>query len=215
MPDRELRPVGRYEWEQILRRARLDGVVAGSGRIGASGRATRGSMSGSLFKAIALTWASYANDRGQEIWPGDATVAVAAETTLKNATAVRKALLDLGLLQRVRGRQGMRGTEHRLTIPSDLMDRLEVLTPAQHTLAAGRLRNAARGKPGGSGGPPRNPSGPTSSGGPVDPPQLFDPSTVGAPVDPPEPVDNPDLGGPVDPRLGGPVDPHTDHGPHQ
>lgn len=232
MPDREIRPSGRYEWEQIIRRARLGSIIAGSGRLGANGRPTRGGMTGLTFTAICLGWASYADDKGQKIYPGDATVAVDMETSLQNVAAVRKALLDLGLLQLVRGRRGRRGTEYRLTIPSDLQDRLEVPTPAQHTLAADRLREQSRGKRKATDRPE-----PPNSGGPVDHPDDDNPGDVGGPADTPEPVDNPNLGGPVDTpeplsaeapggsggyaqnssggsggsRLGGPVDRSTDH----
>jgi hypothetical protein len=218
MAERELRPVGRYEWEQIVRRARFGGVIGASGKTGADGRPTRGGISGTLFKAIALGWATYADDKGADIYAGDATVAVDLETTIKAVRTVRQALLDLGLLKHVRGRRWDHGEEYRLTLPSDLLDVLDVPTPAQHKLAARALRDAARGKRGGSSGPP-NDDGP------------------GSPADHPEPVENPDLGGPEDtpdepdgeepgwssgpardasgwsagPALGGPADPLTDH----
>lgn len=221
MPDREVRPATQYDWVQIIRRARLGTVIAGSGRIGKNGRPTRGGMSGSKFTGLALAFASYASPDGSHVWPGDATIAVDLETTIKDVAAVRKALLALGLLEHVRHRRGDTGEQYRLTLPSDLDDVLEVLNPAQHKLAAHRLREEARGKPGKPGG----------SGGPPKPP------TPGGPQDHPEPVDNPDSGGPVDhpnepepetpgwstglaevaagwstgPALGGPPDPLTNH----
>lgn len=153
MAERELRPAGRYEWEQILRRARLTGVVTGTGRVGADGRrATRGGVSATTFKAVAFAIASYGNDRGGEIWPGDATIAVDVESSIETVAKVRKTLLALGLLERVGGRRGDRGQEHRLTLPSDLLDSLEVPTPAAHKLAARRLNDALRRKSAGSGG---------------------------------------------------------------
>lgn len=233
MTERELRPAGRYEWEQIIRRARLGSVITGSGRIGANGRPTRGGMTGNTFTGIALGWSSYANDRGQEIWPGDATVAVDMETTIAAVSAVRKALVDLGLLQMVRGRRGRRGDEYRLTIPSDLMDRLEVLSPAQHGLAAGRLRDRSRGRRKNA----ADPADPTLIDVDDDQPDTDETPTVGTPPDPPEPADTRTMGGPPDPpetgsgakaggsggvpentlggsggtRLGGPVARSTDH----
>lgn len=206
MTDRELRPAGRYEWEQILKRARLGALITGSGRVGKNGRQTRGGMTGTTFKAIALGWATWANDRGQEIWPGDATVAICLETTIERVATVRKKLIELGLLQQVRPRRGMRGTEYRLTIPSDLLDVVEVLTPAQLTLAAGRMRDEARGKPGGSGGRPT----PPPSGGPPDHPEPDAETAVGGPADTPQPDADPTLGGPSDTPdqlpMGGPPD---------
>jgi hypothetical protein len=186
--DRELRPSGRYEWEQIVRRARMAGVIPASGKIGANGRRTKGAMSPTTFKAVALTWATYANDKGREVRPGDAAVAVAAETTLDNARKVRRALVKLGLLGKVREATPYHAAEYRLTLPSDLLDSLEVLTPAQATLAAQKLRDAARGCPRGeSGGPSNDPQ----LGGPVDHPTTPDESE-------PEDPDDTQLGGPVD-----------------
>jgi hypothetical protein len=216
--DREIRPAGRYEWEQIIRRARLGALVTGSGRIGRSGKVTRGGMTELTFTAIALCWASYADDKGRDIWAGDATVAVDLGTSIKNVVTVRKKLLELGLLEHVRGRRADRGEEYRLTLSSDLFDLVEVPSPAQHKLAARRLRDEARGKPGGSGGPPE----PEPLGNPVDHPGPVDNSSVGGPVDHPQPTDLVKAGGsggPAEmasggsggPALGGPADPLTDH----
>ena len=202
--EREIRPAGRYEWEQIVRRARFAGVIGSSGRQGKDGKSTKGGMSGTTFTGIALGWASYANDRGQEIWPGDATVAVDLETSIVAVRKVRKTLLALGLLQFVRARTGQRGVEYRLTLPSDLLESLDVLTPGQHKLAANRLRDAARGKPpGGSGGLPSD----CDSGIPVDHPDDSEEPTDGGSNGPPE-IES---GYPGGPALGSPPDPHTDH----
>lgn len=237
MTDRELRPVGYYEWVQIIRRARLGAVIASSGRIGANGRSTRGGMSGTTFTGIALCWASYGNDRGQQIRPGDATVAVDMETTIAAASAVRKALLDIGLLQLVRPRRGRLGAEYRLTMPEDLYDRLEVPSPAQHGLAAGRLRDGSRGRRKTA----ADADGPTllddaddltddttdaddtpTVGGPVEYPKPVEPPTVGTPPDPPKPgsdvasggsggVPEKALGGSGGTSWGGPVARSTVH----
>lgn len=228
--DRELRPVGRYEWEQIIRRARLGPVITGSGRTGKNGRATRGGMSGTTFTGIALGWASYGNDKGREIYPGDATVAIDLETTIAAVRQVRQALVRLGLMEMIRRRHGNRGDEYRLTIPTDLLDALEVLTPAQHKLAANRLREAARGKPReSSDGPSDSPDPGTpvdhpddDSGTPPDHPETDTDRSVGTPPDHPDAAENADpgySGGPPETdsgysggtRLGTPVAPHTDH----
>lgn len=172
-------------------------------------------MSGTTFKAIALGWATYANAEGEEIWAGDAVVAVDLETTIKAVRAVRQTLLDLGLLKHVRGRYKDHGEEYRLTLPTDLLDHLDVPSPAQHKLAAKRLRDEARGKRGWSGGLP-------ALGGPVDSPEPAVSLDSGGPQDHPTNAspDNPGWsGGPAKtgpgwsggPALGGPVDPRTDH----
>ena len=202
--EREVRPVGRYEWEQIVRRARLSAVITSSGRTGKDGRSTKGGVSGTTFTGIALGWATYANDRGQEIWPGDATVAVDLETSIAAVRKVRKALLELGLLQFVRNRTTTRGVEYRLTLPVDLLELLDVLTPAQHKLAASRLRDAARGKPAGlSAGVPSD----GGSGGPAEYPDDSEEPADGGSNGPPEIESGYSAGT----SLGGPPDTHTDH----
>jgi hypothetical protein len=180
--ERELRPAGRHEWEQILGRMRMTGVLGGTDRIGKSGKATRGGMSAMTFKAIASRLAFYGDGDGSRIRPGDATIAVDLETTIDRVALVRKTLLEWGMLQPVRGRAGG-SVEYRLTLPSDILERLEVLTPAQLKLTAIKMRDAKRGKRrppvGGPADTPQEPDGgsagyPTGAnvGGPADPPQA-------------------------------------------
>lgn len=201
--DREIRPAGQYEWQQIIRRARFGGIVKGSGRTGKDGRVTKGGVSGTLFTAVALTFATYADPDGTDVYPGDATIAVDLETTIKAVRTVRQTLVSLGLLQLVRRRTPGHGDEYRLTLSSDLLDAVEVLTPAQHKIIAQRLRDTARGKPGGSGGPPET----AAPGGPVDPPHEPQTDTPGWSGGPPEN----DSGWSGGPAPGGPPDPHTNH----
>ncbi len=140
------RPAGRYEWEQVVRRARLGAVIPA--RKGKTGKTTKGGISGTLFTGIALGWSSYADPDGTRVRPGDATVAVDLETSIAAVRQVRQALLDLGLMEAVGSRRAGHGIEYRLTLPADLGDRVEVLTPDQHRAESNRLRDAARGKPG-------------------------------------------------------------------
>src|SRR4029453_16408802 len=144
-----------------------------------------GGMSRTTCKASAFGWASYANDRGQEIWPGDATVAIALETTIDRVSTVRRKLIEFGLLQFVHPRTGRRGDEYRLTQPEDLSEILDVLNPAQLALAAGRLRDQARGKH--RTGKHPHPHPPTS-GGPADHPEADNDTTVGGPAEYPIPA---------------------------
>lgn len=173
MTDRELRPVGRFEWEQIIMRARLSDLIKGNGR------GTRGGVSGAAFMAVALTWAAHADPDGTNIYPGDATVAVEAEVGLKVAQAVKKAMVDIGLTEKMRSRSRRqhRGDEYRLTLPTDLLDRVEVLTPAALKLAAIAEYEKRRGKRGGSTGPLMEPVGEDVVGGPQDTPQ-HDPAEI-------------------------------------
>jgi len=222
--DRELQPVRRYDWEQIIRRARLGGVIQGSSKVGKNGRPTKGAMSATLVKAIALGFATYANPEGRQIWPGDATLAVDLETSVASVETVRKLLLRLGLFERVRAPRGDHGTEYRLTLPVDLLDEIEVLTPAQHKLAADRLRDGRRGKPnGGSGGSANGSATVYPPGPPVPVDELVD-NAVDE-VAPVVPADTPDVimpgvsAGTTDPpngvsggpRMVYPADTHTDH----
>ena len=208
--DRELRPVSRYEWEQIILRARLGGLIRGNGR-------TRGGVSGTTIKAIALAWASHADPDGGNMYPGDATIAVETETSLKVVKVVKARLLALGLIERVRAgaRRLRRNDVYRLTIPTDLLDQIEVLTPAQVRMAAmaeyerqsGRRRQ-------GSGGPLTR----KGKEGPEDPSQ----GDMRGPEDPKHEV-NPDShegsGGPTNlgyegsggPDVRGPLDRDTNH----
>lgn len=192
-PTRETRPVDRYEWESIILRARLGGLIAGSSKVGVNGRATRGGVSAVAFKAVALVWASHADPDGSNIWPGDATIAVEAEVGIQVAQAVKRKMIDLGLTEKVRARsrRQRRGDEYRLTLPSDLLDVVEVLSPAALQMAAANVYERRRGKRGGSGGSPT----PPGVGSPVDPPQDAAEPPVGDPVDPPHEPDAEACGG--------------------
>lgn len=155
--DRELLPATQYEWYGYIRRIRATGLIAG--RTGADGKATKGAVSPTLFKAIALAFGSYADPEGTNVKPGDATIAADMECAIKTVRAVRNALVDLGLMERVSGRTAGFGEVYRLTCPTDLLDSVEVLSPAQLKLAARSIRESARGK---------------RSGGPVDHPEASD-----------------------------------------
>jgi len=90
---------GTFQWVSVIRRARLGKLIGGSGRVGAkNGRQTRGAVSELAFTAIALCWASYADGDGNGIYAGDAAVAVDLGTTVKAVAAVRKKLIELGLI---------------------------------------------------------------------------------------------------------------------
>jgi DNA-binding transcriptional ArsR family regulator len=103
---------GRYEWERIIRRARL----------------------GAPAKSVALAMATYADSDGSRIYPGVARLAAVTELSERSVRAALKKLRDLGLIERT-FKGGHRGVQavtdvHRLTIPADLFDRVEMLDPA-------------------------------------------------------------------------------------
>ncbi|MDP9792561.1 hypothetical protein J2S43_001073 [Catenuloplanes nepalensis] len=175
MEKRELHAVSRWEWERVVLRARLRGLIPARGK--------RGGVAASTFRGIALVLASHADaDTGGRIWPGDATVAVEAEVGIQVVQAVRRTLVALGLLYRVRARsRGQHeGDEYQLTLPSDLLERLEVLSPATVRTTAAALYAARRG--------PRRPANGTPTSTPP-------PPGVGVPPDPPHPADDGSPGG--------------------
>jgi hypothetical protein len=204
----QVRPVGRFEWEQILRRMRVGGLIAGSGKLGKDGRPTRGGIAAPTFKAIALVLATYGDLAGAEIYPGDAAVAVDVETSLRTVRDVRAELIRLGMLQLVAAPAGRNGSQWRLSLPVLLPPEMVVLNPAQHKVAAKRVRDEARGKRSGSAaGTPQEETPEPDRGGPEDTPETV----RGVPAD--HPTDNPsggsighpksDLGGSVGHPLGG------------
>lgn len=102
------RPVGRYEWEAVLRRLELPKEV----------------------KYVGFVMATYADPNGTRIRPGAAELAAAvgdAESTLRRRVSfLRKAGL---ILQTARGggRNGAgRPTEYRLSLPTDLLEQFEI-----------------------------------------------------------------------------------------
>ena len=145
------------DWLDVVRRARL----------------------GKTVKYVASALATYADADGSRIFPGIARVAVEWElsyNTVKDAYAV---LRDYDLIERVRESTGRgRSDEYRLILGARVMDKVEVLSPAQITVAVERLRDARRGQY-----------------KPVTPPDLRPTGRTAEPVHNPDdsPVDNSDL----------------------
>jgi hypothetical protein len=104
---------GRFEWERIMRRCQMK----------------------PLTKYVGLVLAHYANNDGTNAFP---SVAKLARVTCLSERSVRNALTELralGLIKRVQ-KGGMRGTQaypdvHCLVIPSDLLERFDLLTPGE------------------------------------------------------------------------------------
>lgn len=115
------------DWTDVVRRARLGKVV----------------------KSVALMLATYADfTTGRRIFPGVARLAVDCEISYNTAQSALTALRNVGLIERVRygtRRKGM-ADEYRLILAPDLIERVEVLSPAQVTLAAERMAGGKRGK---------------------------------------------------------------------
>jgi hypothetical protein len=119
-------PVTVREWTDVVRRARL-------------GRTT---------KAVALLLATYADYQdGTRVRPGVARLVVEAELSYN---VVKRAMAELraaGLIVLVRPAQaGLSADEYRLALAESLLDRVEVLTPAQVDLAIRDIREAKQGR---------------------------------------------------------------------
>ncbi|MFF4600132.1 hypothetical protein [Amycolatopsis sp. NPDC001319] len=106
------RPVGRYEWERIVRRAQMPKQV----------------------KYVAFVMATYADADGSRVRPG---LDVLAAVTGEGMSTVRRRIAELrdtygliGLVSRGGGRAGRgKAAEYRLVLPLDLLDRVELLPP--------------------------------------------------------------------------------------
>lgn len=114
MDDVELQPADRFEWERVVRRCVLPIPV----------------------KLVALTLATYANRDGTQVRPGvprlAAVCGVSQATVRRHLDVVR----GLGLVEKVRhggGRDG-KAAVFRLTIPSDLLERAQLLGPDEVSL---------------------------------------------------------------------------------
>lgn len=107
----------RYEWERIVRRVRMPGPT----------------------KAVALTLATYANQDGTSIYPGNERLVAVSCYSDKTVRVGLEWLRSGYLVERVR--EGSRGgrrafaDEYRLTIPSDLLTRHELLPPDESPVA--------------------------------------------------------------------------------
>lgn len=139
----EVHAEDRFTWERIIMRARLDGVISGSGKVSErTGKQTRGGISGPVFKAVALVFAAHADEDGSAVRPGDMRVAILAEVHPRTVKAVREKLVELGLMRQT-GRY--RHTPmYQLTLPSDLTEMVIVLSPTEVVETAKAMRARTR-----------------------------------------------------------------------
>lgn len=110
-PPADRRPIGMFEWLRLVRRLQIPWNV----------------------KSFGVLLASYADPDGTRVRPGVkrlAAVTGLGQTTVKD---LMRELREYGLLEQTRrgGGRGGKGnaSDHRLTIPIDLLDRFEVLSP--------------------------------------------------------------------------------------
>ena len=118
----EYLPVGRFEWERLVRRVRIPADVDGV-KI----------PKPSVMRTVALTLASYANADGSRVRPGLPRLAAVTQLSKSSVSRAVTALRSLGLVERVvcgsaNGRRGW-SDEYRLTVPADLLEVMELLPP--------------------------------------------------------------------------------------
>ncbi|MFE5837227.1 hypothetical protein [Arthrobacter sp. NPDC056493] len=108
-------PIGRFEWERILRRIRV---------------------SVPSVKLVGFAMATYANADGTKIRPGQKRLAAVLGTSEMTVRRGQTELEETGMLELVfkghsqgRGQAGGYASEYRLTIPSDLLERVPLLEP--------------------------------------------------------------------------------------
>jgi hypothetical protein len=110
--DAVLMPIGRFEWERLVRRIVMP----------------------PQHKLVALLLATWADADGSRVRPGLELLAAAIGRSERTAAnALRSLCRDWGLLEQMtrgggRGRSG-RAADYRLTIPTDLLDRHVLLGP--------------------------------------------------------------------------------------
>lgn len=114
---RELQPAGRFEWERIVRRCQIPGPT----------------------KLVALVCSTFANPDGSNVRPGEPRLAAVCGMGASTVRRHLARLLELGLLERLANGGGRRGegwaraARYRLTVPSDLLELVELLDPDDGT----------------------------------------------------------------------------------
>lgn len=110
-------PIGRFEWERILRRIRV---------------------SVPSVKLVGFAMATYANADGTKIRPGQKRLAAVLGTSEMTVRRGQGELEAIGMLDMVfkghsqgRGQAGGYASEYRLTVPTDLLERVQMLDPEE------------------------------------------------------------------------------------
>jgi hypothetical protein len=110
-------PIGRFEWERILRRVQV---------------------SVPSVKLVGFAMATYGNADGTKIRPGQKRLAAVLGTSEMTVRRGQGELEAIGMLEMVfkghsqgRGQAGGYASEYRLTLPSDLLERVPMLDPEE------------------------------------------------------------------------------------
>ncbi len=111
-------PMGRFEWERILRRVKV---------------------SVPSVKLVGFAMATYASADGSRVRPGQRRLAAVLGTSEMTVRRGQSELETIGMLEMVfkghsqgRGQTGGFASEYRLTVPSDLLERVPMLNPEEH-----------------------------------------------------------------------------------
>ncbi|MDP9397692.1 MAG: helix-turn-helix domain-containing protein [Actinomycetota bacterium] len=120
---------GRFEWERIVRRAKIDPTA----------------------KYVGMVLATYANRDGTKAHPGRTRLAAVTGKSERTVDRALDLLRELGLLQRTTrgssaGRQGLADV-YRLTIPADLLARVDLLPPSEVEEAPDHPSSVSSGRP--------------------------------------------------------------------
>lgn len=191
------------EWTNILGRVRF-------GKQKVNGK----TVSATTIKAVGMRLSVYGNPDGTRVRPGIARIAVDLEsthTTVRNCVTV---LERVGLLRLVHPGTRVRAAEYRLAIGAELMEVVDVWSPARHSLEIERVSEAYRGRAEG----PEN-ADPSGVG---DEPETLTPE--GSAIDPengpddhrnadPSGTENPETLTPQGPETLTPQGSATSHGP--
>lgn len=112
----ELQPCSRFEWERIIRRCTLPGAV----------------------KLLAYTLAQYGDQSGHDIRPGTPRLAAVCGMATRVVDRHLATLREVGLIERVSngGGRNRLAAVYRLTVPDDLLERLDLLPPDELTPAS-------------------------------------------------------------------------------
>ncbi|MDI3211694.1 helix-turn-helix domain-containing protein [Arthrobacter sp. AL12] len=117
-PDFTREPQGRFEWERLVRRAVIKPPSV---------------------KLLGLVMATYANSDGTRVRPGQKRLANVMGTSISTVERGQRALEAIGFIEMTykghsagRGRSGGYASEYRLTIPSDLLERIPMLDPDEN-----------------------------------------------------------------------------------
>ncbi|ABK02744.1 hypothetical protein Arth_1350 [Arthrobacter sp. FB24] len=126
-------PIGRFEWERILRRIQV---------------------SAPSVKLVGFTMATYADADGGRVRPGQSRLAAVIGTSISTVRRGQTELEDIGMLDMVvkgrsfgRGHLGSFASEYRLSVPSDLLEAIPMLDQDEQNYGAPVTGTSANNRP--------------------------------------------------------------------